>query len=277
VKSDLIERTLIIHCASKNDVKMQNMFDLIDSFESKFGFKSIRCSTVSEIKDAVDSYKPDFLIIDSHGGFDKSTLTSYLIIDNEKNVYLTGDDIIENNISAPLVLLSACTTMPNYGYVKFLSDAFMQVGAFTVTATFMPIDMADAAKFIIRLLGKLVQLKDSIIHTNWLEFISHVLRTTLIHETIRKEQLKAGIKVTDIDHQSIAEVLTETTVFYKRKDAIDKLNSLLKKVNPHFKFNFESLNNEWISYTIIGRADLLYFENWINKYREINMDFDIEK
>ena len=276
VRNDLIERTLIIHCASENDVNMQNMFDLIDSFEDKFGFKSIRCSTVKEIKDAVDTYKPDFLIIDSHGGFDKSTLSSYLIIDDEKNVYLTGDDIIENNISAPLVLLSACSTMPNYGYVKFLSDAFMQAGAFTVTATFMPIDMVDAAKSIIRLLGKLVQLKDRIIHTNWLEFISHVLRTTLIHETIRKEQLKAGIKDTDIDHQSIAEILTETMAFHKRKDAIESLNTLLKKVNPNFKFDFESLNNEWISYSIIGRADLLYFENWINKYREINMNFDTE-
>ncbi len=277
IKSDLIERTLIIHSASGNDVSMQNMFNLIDSFESIYGFKSIRCSTVKEIKDAVDSYKPDFLIIDSHGGFDKSTLSSYLIIDDEKRVYLTGNNIIENNISAPLVLLSACSTMPNYGYVKFLSDAFIQVGAFTVTATFMPIDMVDAARFIIRLLDKLTQLKDSIIHTNWLEFISHVLRTTLIHETIRKEQLKAGIKYTDIDHQSIAEVLTETMVFDKRKEAIEKLNTLLKKKNPDFKFDFESLNNEWISYTIIGRADLLYFENWINKYRELNMNFDIEK
>jgi len=277
VKRDLIERTLLIHSASENDVNMQGMFDLIDSFKDEFGFKSIRCSTVKEIKDAVDTYKPDFLIFDSHGGFDKSTLSSYLILDDENKVYLTGDDIIENNISAPLVLLSACSTMPNYGYVKFLSDAFMQAGTFTVTATFMPIGMGDSAKFIIRLLGKLVQLKDSIIHTNWLEFISHVLRTTLIHETIRKEQLKAGIKDSDIDHQSIAEVLAETMVFYKRKEAIIKLKTLLRKINPDFKFRFEDLDNEWISYTIIGRADLLYFENWINKFREINMSFDNEK
>lgn len=62
--------------------------------------------------------------------------------------------------------------------------------------------------------------------------------------------------------------------FYKRKEAIIKLNKFLKEINPDFKFDFESLNNEWISYTIIGRADLIYFENWINKYREINMNRD---
>lgn len=271
VKPDLIKRTLIIHCASKNDVNMYNMFNLIDSFKDKYGFHSINCSTVEEIKDAIDFYKPDFLIFDCHGDFNKETLSSYLIIDNENKVYLTGDDIIKNNISAPLVLLSACSTMPNYGYVKFLSDAFMQAGSFTVTATFMPIAMLDAAKLIIRICGKLVQLKDNIIHTNWLEFLSHVLRTTLIHETIRKEQLKVGIKDSEIDHNSIAEILTETMLFYKRKEAISKLNALLKRINPNFTFDFESLDNEWISYTIIGRADLIYFENWIDKYRNLNM------
>ena len=274
VKSNLIEKTLIIHSASKNDVYMQSMFDFIDSFKDRYSFNSVQCSTVKEIKDAVEFFKPEFLIFDCHGGFDKSTLSSYLVIDSENNIYLTGDDIVANNISAPLVLLSACSTMPNYGYVKFLSDAFMQVGAFTVTATFMPIATIGASQLIIRLLGKLSQLKNSIIHTNWLEFISHVLRTTLIHETIRKEQVKAGIDDSDIDHESIAEILTETMSFYNRKKAINKLNALFQKINHDFRFDFESLDNEWISYTTIGRADLIYFENWINKFREINMDLN---
>jgi hypothetical protein len=277
IKSDLIENALIIHCASKNDDNMQNMFNVIDSFKDDFGFNSVHCSTVKEIKDAIDSFKPELLIFDCHGGFDKSTLSSYLILDSENKIYLTGDDIIENNISAPLVFLSACSTMPNYGYVKFLSDAFMQAGAFSVTATFMPIEMADAAKLIVRLFGKLLQLKNSVIHTNWLEFISHVLRTTLIYEAIRKEELKAGIKESEIDDHKIAEILTETMAFHSRKEAITKLNDLLKRINPNFKFDFENLDNEWMSYTIIGRADLLYFENWINKFREINMNFEAEK
>ncbi len=272
VKKNLIEKTLVIHSASETEVNMTNMFDLIDSFKDKFGFKSIRCSTVDEIKDAVNSYKPDFLIFDCHGSSNKSTLSSYLILDRKNKVYLTGDDIVNNNISAPLVLLSACSTMPNYGYVKFLSDAFIQAGAFSVTATFMPLAMQDAASLIIRLLGKLLQLKDKVIHTNWLEFISHVLRTTLIHETIRKELKKAGIKDSLIDNQQIAEILTETMLFDNRINAIEKLNTLLRNIKPDFKFDFEALDNEWLTYTTIGRADLLYFENWIEQYRELNLN-----
>lgn len=273
VKSNLIENTLIIHSASKSDIYMQSMFDLIDSFKDRYSFNSVQCSTVKEIKDAIELFKPEFLIFDCHGGFDKSTLSSYLVLDSENNIHLTGNDIVENNLSAPLVFLSACSTMPNYGYVKFLSDAFMQAGAFTVTATFMPISMIGASQLIIRLLGKLSQLRTSIIHTNWLEFISHVLRTTLIHEAIRKEQVKVGIDDSEIDHESIARILTETMSFYNRKEAINKLNTLLQKINPKFKFDFENLDNEWISYTTIGRADLIYFENWINKFRETNINY----
>ena len=92
----------------------------------------------------------------------------------------------------------------------------------------------------------------------------------------RKEQIKARRKTSLIDKKQIAEILMETMVFSKRRDAIDKLNILIKKNNPDFEFTFENFNNEWMSYTIIVRADLLYFENWITKFRELNMNFEIQ-
>ncbi|MGF7140045.1 CHAT domain-containing protein [Roseimarinus sediminis] len=268
IGDDIIERTLIIHCASKSDIKMHQMFDFIDSYKDKLHFHSEKCYTIDEINIAIKKYSPEFLIFDCHGDFDKESLSSYLIIDHDNNVYLTGDDIVKNGIHAPLVMLSACNTMPNYGYVKFLSDAFMEAGAFTVTTTFLPILIKDAATLIIRILNKLSQQRGKMYHSNWLNFMSHVLRTMLIHESILKAQSKGLLK--EIDVSTISEILTETMIFSKRTGSYKRLENLLRTNSTQKEFKFNELNNEWLSYSIIGRADLLYFENWINEYIKIN-------
>ena len=58
------------------------------------------------------------LIFDCHGDFEEKDLSSYLVVDDKNDILLTGEDIINNNISAPIVFISACSTMPNYGYVN---------------------------------------------------------------------------------------------------------------------------------------------------------------
>lgn len=268
IPENIIEKTLVIHCASPSDTAMNNMFDFIDSFKERFNFQSVRCASHEEISNAIKEYKPDLLIFDCHGDYDKEALTSYLVIDEDKKVYLTGDDIVKYNISAPLVILSACNTMPNYGYVKYLTDAFMEVGSFSVTATFLPLLIKDAATIIVRILNKLSQQKEYIYHSNWLNFMSHALRTTLIHESIKKAQEKGLIK--EIEDERIAQFLTETMVFNLRQKAFFELESLINSNDGNKKVTLKDLNNEWLSYTIIGRADLLYFDNWINKYRDLN-------
>src|SRR5690606_26016639 len=139
----------------------------------------------ADIKAAVEEYKPDLLIFDCHGNFNEKDLSSYLVIDQSNDILLTGEDIIEHRISAPLAFISACSTMPNYGYVKFLTDAFFQAGAFVVTATFLPIKVLDASALIIRLLNNLKYQDDKVIFSNWLAFVCHTLRSMLIYETVR--------------------------------------------------------------------------------------------
>jgi hypothetical protein len=268
IPKDILKKTLIIHCANSDETTMNAMFNLIDNYKSEYLFNSERCNTLNEINNAIQKYKPELLIFDCHGGFDKKTLSSFLIIDGKKNVILTGEDIIKNRISAPLVFLSACSTMPNYGYVKFLSDAFIEAGAYTVTATFLPILITDAATLIVRLLGKLSQVASNPYHMNWLNLISHVLRTTLIYESIIKAKQKKLIE--NLDENTIAEILTESMYFPNREEAYKKLNTLIKKNATSVDFSLFDLNNEWLSYSIIGRADLIYFQNWNEHYRALN-------
>lgn len=267
IPKDLIKKTLVVHCASKNDTAMHQMFDLIDSQKQNFGFSSVRCSTLNEIKTSIEKYKPELLIFDCHGTSNKSDLSSFLIIDSENNEFLTGDDIVKNKISAPLVFLSACETFPNYGYVRLLSDAFMQAGAFSVTTTFLPIKIVDAATIIIRLLNNLNQQTTNAYHLNWLNFLSHILRSSLIYETINKSRKYLN---EEISNEEISEIITKSMRFENRLEALEDLDKLIDQKTSK-KVNFKQLDNEWLSYSIIGRADLIYFENWLDSYREINL------
>lgn len=269
IKPDILKRTLIIHCASDDEDDMHEIFGLYAALQGTLGYTSIVCKTVIEVSDAVKKHKPDLLIFDCHGDFDENNLSSFLVIDDENDILLTGGDVIKHQITAPLVIISACSTMPNYGYVKFLSDAFFQAGAFAVTATFLPIKMGDAAALIIRLLNNLKQQETKTIFSNWLAFVSHTLRSTLIFETIRVERERNNL-FEDIDQQKVAEILLELMVFSKRETAFENLKTYLITINPTINTLFESLELEWLSYTTIGRADLIFFEKWLFKHQMEN-------
>ncbi|UMQ43057.1 CHAT domain-containing protein [Chryseobacterium sp. Y16C] len=269
IGSDILEHTLIIHCASEEDQDMHHYFGRIAAMQKDLGFKSVFCKTVDEIEDAVKTLNPHFLIFDCHGDFDEKDLSSFLIVDDKNNVRLTGEEIIARGISAPLVFISACSTMPNYGYVKFLSDAFMQAGAFAVTATFMPIMMHDAAVLILRILSNLKQQENKVIFSNWLGFISHTLRSTLIFETVRKTRSKYNLDK-EIADDKVADILLRLMVFDTRESALDELSEYLQGIIPEADVAFENLNHEWLSYTTLGRADLIKFKLWHDKHVQIN-------
>lgn len=267
IGNDIIEHTLVIHSASKGDTSMRKMFRAIDSLKAEIPFKSVTCGTVAEISKAIKKFRPHFLIFDCHGGFDEESLSSFLVLDAEKKIHLTGDDIIKQEISAPLVFLSACSTMPNYGYVRFLSDAFMQAGAFSVTATYLPIKTYDATVLITRLIGNLYQHKSKVYHFNWLAFISHTLRGVFVYESIRSQQIQKKLPM-DIDRKKIATFTADLMLFSQRESTFDTLLDFLKELNPEIELSFEDLDHEWLSYTTIGRADLIYFENWKEKHQK---------
>ena len=269
IPRDLINKTLIIHCSSKNDKIMNDMFNVINSYKDSHGFNSKLCSSFAEIATAIEEFQPDLLIFDCHGGSDKNNLSSFLIIDQEKKIFLTGDDIVKYKLSAPLVFLSACETMPNNGYVKLISDAFMEAGAYSVTTTFLPINIKDATSLIVRLLNNLVQLKSKSYHINWLSFMSHILRTCLIFEIINKSR---KFLTEEITTDEIAEIMTKSMKFEFRFEALAELDRLLTKKSKSKKLRLIDLDNEWMMYSIIGRADLIYFKNWLEDYRNLNFN-----
>lgn len=271
IEDDIIKKTLVIHCASDSDDAMQNAFKVIDSFKESYGFQSINCKNVQEIKKAIEKYQPHLLIFDCHGVYDKKSEQCHLIIDDDNGVVLSGDDIVAKGISAPLVFISACSTMPPNGLTNLLTDAFMEAGALSVTATLLPLNIHDASVSIVCLLSKLRLKENSLIHCNWLQFVSHVLRTTLFHEALRYEREhgnEIAIKMTNDDN---AKLLADTMVFHNRTKSIQRLKKIISSRKDSPTFNV--LKNDWMSYTIIGRADLIYFNNWLRRHDKIHADF----
>lgn len=104
---------------------------------------------------------------------------------------------------------------------------------------------------------------------NWLAFISHTLRTTMIYETIPKAKISNNFPE-NVDDDKISEILLQLMVFATRKDAFENLKNYLQNINPDINPEFESLDHEWLSYTTIGRADLFYFENWLLEHQKQN-------
>ncbi|STF08841.1 hypothetical protein [Elizabethkingia anophelis] len=144
---------------------------------------------------------------------------------------------MDKQISAPLVFISACSTQPNYGYVKLLSDAFLQAGAFAVTATFLPIKIIDAAALLARVLTNLKQQETKIIFLIGLLSFRTPWRSILIFETVRKTRIKHKLK-DEIDDNKIADILLELMIFSKRESAFEKLNKYLQSIDPSIKPSF---------------------------------------
>jgi len=62
-------------------------------------------------------------------------------------------------------------------------------------------------------------------------------------------------------YEKIATFITDLMVFDRREQIFDSLLEFLKGLNPEIQLSFEDLSHEWLSYTTIGRPDLIYFEN----------------
>jgi hypothetical protein len=267
IKNSILSKTLVIQCASERDVNMIQHFKYLEPLQAQLGFTLVKCKTVEEIKNAVDKYDPDLLIFDCHGNYDRQKSESYLVIDAENRVFLKGEDIVENEITAPLVFISACSTHPNYGFSKHLTDAFCEAGAHSVTATYLPIAMNEATIIIGRLLNNLRFLPDDVMHNNWLSFIGHLFRSAAVFEMLNK--LRKNGKIGKYDASKIGRIISNLLLFHKRTSVFEEIITYLQKENPDLKVDFSLLDNEWLSYTTIGRPDLLFFENWEVKNTEL--------
>lgn len=279
VKRDILSRVLVISGARivpGLDEEMKEYFRAIEKLGVELGFNTAHCKSKQEVIDQVRQHKPDILIFDCHGGFDEDTLSSHLCINDQK---LTPSEIAANRITAPIVFLSACHTNPNYGYVNKLADAFFESGCLAITATYFPISVFAGTNLYMRVLHNLQAAVESPIHRTWLEFVSHMVRTSYLKQVIytceaeldRKglpEKPKAYMK------KELKKLNLDASLHLLRPNLREKVfkefNSKLSKIVPRKIFNPDSIVPEHCFYTHMGRGDLIRFECWEEEFYKLN-------
>lgn len=265
IDENIYENILVIYGCDEPNFRIHRK--RVEYFKKKLKFKSALCKSIDDVVKNVKKYVPKILIFDCHGSFDKDDLSTYLLIGNEK---LTNEIIIEKEITSPIVFLSACGTAPNYGFFNSIAQGFFEAGALSVTTTFLPVDINTSSLLYVRLLHR---LKDAIklkVHKNWLSFISHLVRTSLIievlHNSIPEEKNDKNIDIKAKD-KIVQKALLDVAVFNRRRDFYLNMDA---RINEISKKNNNSLIPEYLFYSHLGRGDLIYFAGWLNEKRRIN-------
>ncbi|MEO6219015.1 MAG: CHAT domain-containing protein [Ginsengibacter sp.] len=271
IPKDILKKTLVIFGSNEPQFKIWQ--DQCSQMSIEKEFKTARCYSISDVEDAIQKHKPEFLIYDCHGSYKEEIRGTILWIGNEQ---LTPEIILKKELSAPIVFLSACGTAPTYGLINSVANAFFESGSLSVTTTYLPVEINSSSILYLRLLNKLEMATDKGFHKNWLEFISHIIRTSYVMDKFRIALEKAHVNKRKYLMDKNATVLAETLVFEKRRKVFEELNNRLAEIcnaNPDV-FN-ESIP-EYLFYSNLGRGDLIHFESWTENFKKNNNTDDVD-
>ncbi len=264
IPSEIIENTLVIFGC--NQPMFQHWQKIANDSASELGFKTAKCLTLEGVKQQIHKHKPKLLIFDCHGEYDKDTKQTYLIIGNQR---LTQDYIVNNNLHAPIVFISACGTTPTYSLVNPISNGFFETGSLSVTATYLPISIHGGSLIYVRLLQQLSMAAKQAIHKNWLNFVCHIIRTSVVHHMYLT--LKTIGKITSDEYNDLnSKALVRSMHFEERAKLFKEIEKTINTIPPSEKNPFSTIIPEYLFYSVLGRADLILFDSWKENYEKKN-------
>jgi hypothetical protein len=273
VPTDILKKTLVIY--GSNEPAFTTWRRPVDHLSHTHGFNTQVCLSVQAMLEAVIKFKPDLLIFDCHGGFDDESNSSFLMLGEEQ---LTGNKVIEYDIHAPLVFLSACNTAPTYGTINTIANAFFQTNCLSVTTTYLPINIATGSILYLRLLNNLKMASTEAIHHNWLNFVSHVIRTSAVSDAFAFLS-KTNNKNIDDSKAAILQAKSFNLLmsFYHRRKMFEELDDKLRKLAGSEEQLFSKIIPEYLFYSNLGRSDLIKFDSYVEKYDQINDNLKLKK
>lgn len=147
--------------------------------------KIVDVESVEEFVLAVNSFSGAMMIFDGHGTIADNTGVGSIVVGGEAiDVWKLRDSIR----MPPVVLLSACDTLPLDGGHGASANGMLALGAVTVLGTVLPIDSGRAAGFIGRLLLRVQEYLPIVLKRSsylpWRSFMSGMLRMTYCTELI---------------------------------------------------------------------------------------------
>jgi hypothetical protein len=138
--------------------------------------------TPQEFIRAVNAYSGAIMIFDGHGSHDPDDETSPIMIGGKPmDVWLYRKELR----LPPIVVLSACDTLPLDGAHGSSAVGFLNAGAITVLGTLLPINAHSAGSFIARLLYRIAQFFPIALkrgRVDWRGFLAGLLRMHHVSE-----------------------------------------------------------------------------------------------
>lgn len=256
VPKDILKHTLVVYGTREEAfVYYQNK---CDELAKRHGIATRSCANKQQFFDVVNEIKPELLVIDTHGSYDDTLHQSFLLMGDDK-VY--PQDIVDHQVAVPLVFLSACNTAPTYNMVNTLANGFVQSGSLAVTSSYLPLDVSESSTVYLRLLERLSVASCQSIHKNWLAFVSHILRTSYIHQAFYNyyENTKRSIEEVAINGVN-TQYLTRSMIFDCRRKVYEELLEGFDIEGIHVKTSHKIPH--YLMYTTLGRADLIDFESF---------------
>lgn len=265
IPKNIIKKTLVIFGSNEPNFKIWQ--DQCNKLSLEKDFKTELCLTILEVENAIKRHNPMFLIFDCHGSYKEDIKSTILWIGNEE---LTPDVIVKRNLSAPLVFLSACGTAPTYGVINSIANAFFEAGSLSVTATYLPVEISSSSILYLRLLNKLDMASQNGLHKNWLEFLSHIIRSSYVMEKFLIALSKVKNDKEQILIKNNTAVLQDLLFFKKRRQIFETIDSKLANICKTTPEVFNKSIPEYLFYSNLGRSDLINFESWIEKQKNLN-------
>lgn len=262
VPKDILKHTLVVYGARDEAfVYYQNK---CDNLAKRHGFVTKYCSNKQQFFDVVNEMKPQLLVIDTHGNYDNVLHQSYLLMGDDK---IYPQDIIDHHVAVPIVFLSACNTAPTYNMSNTLANGFVQSGSLAVTSSYLPLDVSESSTVYLRLLKQLSVASQQCIHKNWLAFVSHILRTSYIHQAFYDYYKKTKKSIGDVAINGLnTQYLTRSMIFDCRRKVYEELHAGLDVEGIHVETSHKIPH--YLMYTTLGRADLIDFESYHEDLKE---------
>lgn len=258
IPQDILHRTLIIYGVNDNEFKYYQ--EICDEEAESMGYHTATCKTKEEFAEIVKAIQPLLLIVDTHGGYDEKLHQTFIYVGDDK---IYPNDIVRLGIHVPLVFLSACVTAPTYNMVNTLANGFVESGSLAVTSSYMPLSVKESSLVYLRIILLLKEAAEKPIHRNWLSFVSHVLRTSYLHEAFEDYYKNTNLSTMEdaAKYESVA-FLNRSMFFHERR----KLYIELKKgiTMEGIRTTIMHKIPHYLMYTTIGRADLVCFQSYID-------------
>lgn len=150
--------------------------------------------------------------------------------------------------------------------VYTLANGFVQSGSLAVTSSYLPLDVSESSTVYLRLLEQLSVASSQSIHKNWLAFISHILRSSYIHQAFYNYYKNTKKSIVDVAVNGLStQYLTRSMIFDCRRKVYEELHAGLDVEGIHVDTSHKIPH--YLMYTTLGRADLIDFESY---HEELN-------